>query len=50
MAMTYEEAIQPHVSRAKRDGRVITHVRYRDGHADVTFDKRPPREPGDRLL
>jgi hypothetical protein len=36
----YAAALEPWVRRAEREGKVIDHVSYRDGHADVVLVKR----------
>lgn len=40
----YRAAIEPHARRAERERKVITHVRWRDGHADVTMISKKKHE------
>lgn len=36
----YKAALEPWARRAERERKVITHVRYHHGHADVTLEAR----------
>lgn len=41
----YRAAVEPWAKKAERERKVITHVRYRDGHADVALEARKRAEP-----
>lgn len=44
----YRAALEPLVLRAKREGKVLTHVRYRAGQVDAVLER--PRAPEPQLL
>lgn len=47
---TYRAAVEPWAKKAERERKVITHVVYRNGHADVTLERRGKAAPEGSLL